>query len=65
MPQPYTPTPEEIRIACWAIQTEWDEKERLSRIVDDKLRRQMSGWRAGNPVLSASEVPEDESEGEE
>lgn len=40
----FEPTPEELRERCLLIQSEWDERERAKRIVDDRLRRQQAGW---------------------
>ena len=35
----YTPTPEEIRERCLEIQAEWCERERRSRIADDRIAK--------------------------
>lgn len=60
----YMPTPEQIRAECLAIQDEWDvHGERQSRIVDDRDRRQSSGWCA--EVRAVREEPELNTEGED
>lgn len=54
--RPWEPSPEEILEVCRAIQADWSESERRSRIADDRVR--FGGWQTPRGRSTAKVDPE-------